>query len=836
MGKITMPIELLLSFKYIKAHRHQSISLVLTCALFMTAFISTLICRDSFLATSANDFDLKYGTHKGVIYNADPTRIELYKTEIESSGSGLVRVMGEVKADTKIEGVWFGSMDFAAIQLRRLELKDGRYAENPDEIAVESTVLRVLFPGAKCGDKLEISMSRNGELSNKTYILVGIVEDYITSWQSTDGSKISIKYPPPAILTIDNDVPAVYTHILCNDNALGTVLGGEFVENFHDHLDPELTYQKNVVNIVVIAIISYIAIIMVVGLIGNIGCVMKDHEQYLILLRCIGMKKRQGISLFFVQAMMLLFASSVIGLLLSVGLSMMIIAIFSAFGKQLILVFNYSCFWLALILSTVAICGAFVIAAIWFFRKMPLDTSKNEAHIPQVREQKIRSLKKLWLRASDNQNHFQNVVIVLLIAACFFITMFGGFIATFSPWEIYGDVDLVETDYSLFVPSGTQNAEQFYITTPRPMGVSLEDFKLLCSTEGVGVRSAVVNHMTSHFVLYSQDSKTPFFEKLIAEENVLLERDIPYLTNVIVELGGSEGDLLVALPLIGLNYDSLVKMVNITDGKVDRDAFVTGDMIIAPDSFSIGDSFLLVTPLFSDKAISQNDIDRYTFHSKLVTVAAVYPSAEGSHFYYSAEAIMSVDDTARFEQIDLINLVPHDEAASARIETVLDQIVARSTYTSINNFIDRRQEYVREIRNGQILIIMIVLIFVGMVIFAITGSISVKIRVNLHDYLLIRAIGGKKNIVEGLIRSEVICLIVTGGLIGVVAGGSLPVVMMIQTYTYLNVAFVRAFVWPCLTSLLVFLVLLSLGFLAIRKPIQELFYKDVASTLSSVEL
>ena len=77
-----MPIELLLSFKYIKAHRHQSISLVLTCALFMTAFISTLICRDSFLATSANDFDLKYGTHKGVIYNADPTRIELYKTEI----------------------------------------------------------------------------------------------------------------------------------------------------------------------------------------------------------------------------------------------------------------------------------------------------------------------------------------------------------------------------------------------------------------------------------------------------------------------------------------------------------------------------------------------------------------------------------------------------------------------------------------------------------------------------------------------------------------------------------------------------------------------------------
>lgn len=613
MGKITMPIELLLSFKYIKAHRRQSINLVLTCALFMAAFISALICRDSFLATSADDFDLKYGTHKGVIYNADPTRIEQYKAEIKSSGSGLVRVVGKVETDTKAEGVWFGSMDFAAIQLRRLELKDGRYAENPGEIAVESAVLRALFPGAKCGDKLEITMSKDGELSDETYVLVGIVKDYITNWQSTDGSKISIKYPPPAILTVDNSVPAAYTHILCNDNMLGTVLGGEFVENFHDHLDPELTYQKNIANIVVFAIMSYIAIIMVIGLIGSIGCVMKDHEQYLILLRCIGMKKRQGVSLFLAQAMLLLLASSVTGLLLSVGLSMAVIALFSAFGKQLIFAFDYSGLWFALILSTVAIFGAFIIVAACFFSKMPLETGKDKAHVPQVREQKTQSLKKLWIRASDNQNHFQNVVIVLLIAGCFFLTMFGGFIATFSPWEIYGDIDLVKTDYSLFVPSGTQNAEQFYITTPRPMGVSLEDLKLLLSTEGLEVRSAVINHMTSHFVLYSQDSKIPFFEKLIAEENVLLEKDIPYLTNVIVELGGSEGDLLVAPPLIGLDYDSLVKMVNITDGKVDRDAFVTGDMIIAPDSFLVGDSFLLVTPLFSDKAISQNDIDRYIF-------------------------------------------------------------------------------------------------------------------------------------------------------------------------------------------------------------------------------
>lgn len=828
-----MSAELFLARKYIHSHKRQCIGVTLACSLFVAAFITTLIYRESFLATATDDHLQRFGEHLGVVYNADPTKLNQHQSEIELSGSGTVRATGLIETDGTRE-IHIGTMDFNAMHLFRIELQEGRFPENTGEAAVEASTLNVLFPNAECGDTLNMSISENGVVSTRTFVLVGIIDDYVSKWQSSDSSKQSITYPPPSVLTVYDGSPLAYTHILCADGALEDMLGGQYSVNAHNNLDPSLVSQKKAANTFVTVILLFFVIVLAFGIISNISYIMKNQKQYLTLLRCIGMKTRRGILLFLIQAALLFFASSIVGVFIGFALSTMIAALSSALGRHLVYTASFSSFWPALLISAITIFSSFIFAVKRFFGKMPLDTGKERVLPPAHSTGDVQNLNKLWSRSTAKQNRWSNAVAIMLIAACLFITVFGGFVAMFAPWEKFGNIDSVDLDYTLYVSGGTQNPENYYITIPRKMGVSQKDLDLLRSTEGLQVCSATINHLTSHFVLYSEDSNIPYFEQLIAEDYVLKKKNVPQLSDVIIKLGGTEKDMLVEPRLTGMDYDTAVNSVNIIDGAIDKASFTTGNTIIAPDTFSVGDSFLLVTPLLVDESAPANSAARFDFVAKPVTVSAVYDSAEASSLIYSAEAIIATDDSACYEQIDIINLAPNDVAASKRIENLLSQITARSSYTNLNNFITKRQEHAIDVHNGQVLMAMSVAIFVVMVIIAIAYSVNVKIRAGMRSYMLMRAIGAKKKTVASLIRADIIRLIVKGSTIGIALGISVPILLVIITYQ--NSPLGKFFLWPCLAAALVFGALLILGYIATQKPIQNLLREDLALALDTVEI
>ncbi|MDR0286458.1 MAG: hypothetical protein LBI03_01940, partial [Clostridiales bacterium] len=71
-----MKTALFLSNKFIKSHKRQCIGIVLTVSIFLSAFITTLIFRESFRATIEYGYTQIFGKDTGVIYNVDPNEIE----------------------------------------------------------------------------------------------------------------------------------------------------------------------------------------------------------------------------------------------------------------------------------------------------------------------------------------------------------------------------------------------------------------------------------------------------------------------------------------------------------------------------------------------------------------------------------------------------------------------------------------------------------------------------------------------------------------------------------------------------------------------------------------
>ena len=85
-----MRAEIFLSHRYIKAHKKQALGVVLVTALFIAAFITAMIYKDSYQATIAADLKKVYGAYSGIIYDADSEKINLNAEKIKNSNSGIV--------------------------------------------------------------------------------------------------------------------------------------------------------------------------------------------------------------------------------------------------------------------------------------------------------------------------------------------------------------------------------------------------------------------------------------------------------------------------------------------------------------------------------------------------------------------------------------------------------------------------------------------------------------------------------------------------------------------------------------------------------------------------
>lgn len=827
-----MKASVFLSIRYLRAHKAQFFSAVFVCAMFLASYVATTMVRESFIQEANKLHEETFGVFPGISYNISEESLSENMPSIIETQSGLVKAYGTVLQDGKLMNAHIGSMDDYSISLRRLTVIEGRFPVSVDECAIEYSTLVALFPSASCGDNIYITYVIDGKTEIKQFVLVGVINDYLSNWQGADASKESVKYPPPTVLLGEenNSLTVEYTHVICSDNILSTTLDGVYSINGHGYSDPMLTSKIEQINQWSLIIVVFCMIVSAFGVAGSASNIAQGYIQNMRLLRYIGISDNKCVFIFLIYGMLVYLLSSIIGIALGIMIGSGSIYIIDKVYSDISASFSGVSMIPALFINAVIIFSLFLSSTrrVLLGIKTKADrTIKTKA----IRRNTGNSFALLWLYSHIQKRIPQTIVSVLLIAGCLFISVFGGFICLIIPWESYGDVESQEIDYRLYISGGVQTPEEFYITLPRPMGVSQEDVDLLNSTPGVQVDAAYVRYMTSHFILYDDlQQSNQYCDMLISQDRALDLKNIPWLNELITQLGGSTNSVLVEPYLIGISYENLATSIEILEGNVDKQSYMKGEELIAPDTFNVGDKVLLVTPIISNPDVPASNPERFDFIVNEVIVSALYDSDYGNAIYYSAEAITSTDSSARYEQVDISIL---NDSYLEAIKRTLIEINARSPYTTMKDYISQRLAYEEMVKNGQALIAILVLVFLSLVTLSIAMYEKSKIRSGKKSYLLLRAIGANKKQMYKCIIIDVAFVIVLGAIVGIVGAVCVSTSVFKSAYSQLSVF--NFLLTPVIFSIIVSSVMMLISALSILPTIQDIFEAEIGTSICDVE-
>lgn len=188
-----------LAVEGIKGKKRSSILLMLVLVLSFAFAVITLSVTGSMNKTNEEYRYDTYGTWHGAIPKGKEEDAEFLKKNQFVEEIGSSRFYGKIAKGTS--GI--GTIDETFKKLGRINLQDGRFPENADEIAMEADVLSVLGYNYELGQKISLMVSvpvypLSGKevnfipeiLVEQEYTLCGVLKEYTDLWLLENSSQI----------------------------------------------------------------------------------------------------------------------------------------------------------------------------------------------------------------------------------------------------------------------------------------------------------------------------------------------------------------------------------------------------------------------------------------------------------------------------------------------------------------------------------------------------------------------------------------------------------------------------------------------------------------------
>ena len=564
-------IERNLSFKRIKKQKKYSIQILcisfLACALIQLDLQMTSGIIDAFRESRKE----VYGEWERMMVETDYKDRSVARDNPFLEKTGEINIYGVLEGDYLENTQWnIGTMDEDAWNLGRLELKEGKFPENENEIAMEYSMLVLLGYEDKIGEKITLRIIPSIEFHHEetsvelSYTLCGIIKDYQVNWD------ISLRHRLPTGIVTNEGAERIgsplETHMLIKakdgyenvyeDMEKSEDISCAMVENFSDGrlITDKIPYEDFLITIRILIAGSAICVLFI-----TISHSIDGREQFWKFLYALGMVKSQMVQMILWEAGIYGSISLTIGTLMGVALYKISLPVLKVISGQNII----SKIFVKSMLNGILWSGLIIVTGYLLscMRLNKILKSGGERRNKKIKKRRSCSISKFTpfsvVMSEWKYKGVRKIVQILLLSSAISIVLFG----------------------ILEVRNKKVNMEEFKQTTgngysldttdfPEVSGIRKSDIALFSQIAGVeSVETYQVSASGEFTIDLSEYSDNRYFQEVVKTEQNFNEN---------VEINK------ISLSVLGVNeWENIERFVrNMTEGSINQNDFQNGNFCI----------------------------------------------------------------------------------------------------------------------------------------------------------------------------------------------------------------------------------------------------------------
>lgn len=592
-----------LALKTVLAHKKKYISLLVGIILSMI-FSSGILFFLSSALSSRNEFLRQaVGQQDMLVTFSGALPLDKYKSLGYLDDAGQGRVIALVLDKNGAELCPAAAMDEKARALYYPVFYEGRFPEASGEVALEKFILQALYPDAKIGDKITLTLSPSlpDDTSKdlvfpKEYTLVGVLNNKSRALDAMEVNDIPRVFMNTDEAPLSGSGEQYVYYLKGNVNRLRTAIREDEISRSYI-LDTTANALRNwgsfndLENIRVSTIIFvFFAVVLTIasltGVANAMNTVLSDRKKQIGLLRAVGATRRQIISVFGREAVVLsIFASLPTVFLSYFGVKIII----SHAGERMIFKPDVLTLVLCICFSVLCIITASLFPLISASRISPMQAIRNIELMRKMRKKKIKSRlrfspARLLSERSFSFSKFRFAAVsVILVLAVLFSGIGFGYLKTqeITSGDLPPDYNL--SKWHLVMKDGGLNLTPYAF-----VGFSEEDLRTVASFPEVkSVSTAKIDVFAVNFEV---EEYTDYY-KILGRYSELRQDgrgfdqnvDTPEFTDLYYDLKaylGYENELFSA-PVSGYSDNYLLdRESRVVEGKIDLKALNAGTEIL----------------------------------------------------------------------------------------------------------------------------------------------------------------------------------------------------------------------------------------------------------------
>lgn len=843
--------EFTLVFKYMKKHIKQILASVLCIATFTGAVLSMQLFNVGY-EISLKDYAVQQQGFTGMYeLNADKQTVE--STDLQQNGIGAVYIYDTVSSDYLSGGSvpLIGYADPLAVELQRWQIEKGSMPTNGNEIAIEEKAYYGLRLTQQVGDTVTINTQSNGVKTEHKYILTGILKNYGS--YVNDINSIQYPFAPQIVLGAKQDEPKLinlYYSPNCNSNLyFGGVMNSSDIK-----IDSKSVSSMNVISI---AFSLFFFVMLIFGVYNVVKITYKEREQYIGLMRCVGLTCGQAYRIFLIQGVVMALCSCIMAAAFGTGVYGGAVALLNNINNSgYIFSLSPMPYVIACGVSFAVVVGTFAVQMFKLSRKTPLEYGAAQAVKDTKRRRKITKFSKLWKFAAGKSNRSQMIMSALLVAVSMGILVFGLFYGEIQGMGRYYDLqsqDKYNYDFNLAVTSGSNAIDALNVNIPVGSGVTPENCEKLKETPNLKVNmcaSALFNHTYLLTDNTQQNASVLAYTKRVPNlEKVNDSGDQTTTRQQMNKAGFTASQQLYPLNVAGIEDTALDAYTPyITDGAMDMAKFNLGEQVAAVgNDFKVGDTITVSYLTYSKKINDDITAEAPQVHNFNVTVGAVYSQnaqnyndaiiqnsfGEGAGYIlmcskpmiqadpYLAYDIVTVDFSGDAKDNDAVN--------NARM--TINSIAEDSVNVQVFDYLNTKEKYAEIERVYKIPVFIIVIIIMLIVLAALTITNIIRVKSSLKNYALMRAIGMDMTQLTKRLVADTLKYTIAG----VLAGGGATIIFEIIIAASQVMSYNDIVLYTVLPAFLIgSCAVVAISVISCIVPVHWVKQQDIAASIDSV--